>query len=253
MTTPGVAMVLAAGRGTRMRPLTDTRPKPLIEVAGRALIDHALDRVDAAGIPRAVVNIHHHADQMAGHLARCTRPRIALSDERDRLLETGGGVAKALALLDEPAFAVLNSDAIWAGREPLAHLLRAWAEAPAGTAAMMLLVPREQAVGYTRPGDFFLDVEGGVPRRRGEASEAPYVYTGAQILTAAAMALPAAGAPGTAFSLNPVWDALIGAGLLRAVTWDGTWVDVGTPAGIGLAEAVIAAHPPMQQRVWAHP
>lgn len=247
MNVPGVAMVLAAGRGTRMRPLTDTRPKPLIEVAGRALIDHALDRVDAAGIPRAVVNIHHHADQMEAHLAGRARPAVTLSDERAELLETGGGVARALPLLCAPAFFVLNSDAIWAGPEPLARLAEAWAAMPADTAALMLLVPRADAAGYTRAGDFFLDVPGGVPRRRGAADKAPLVFTGAQILTAGAMGLPAAGAPGTVFSLNPVWDALIAAGRLRAVVWTGVWVDVGTPAGIAVAEAALAAHPPMHR------
>ncbi|MEL6336264.1 MAG: nucleotidyltransferase family protein [Pseudomonadota bacterium] len=248
-----VAMVLAAGRGTRMRPLTDSRPKPLIEVAGRPLIDHTLDRVDAARIGRAVVNVHHHADMLADHLAGCTRPAIALSDERAALLETGGGVAKALPLLAAEAFAVLNSDAIWAGPEPLTTLATAWQAAPAVTAALMLLVPRARALGYTRPGDFFLEEEGGIPRRRGTAAEAPLVYAGAQVLTAAAMAHPAAGAPGTAFSLNPLWDALIAEGRLRAVTWPpaeatGEWADVGTPPGIAVAEAMLARHAPMARR-----
>ncbi|MEM6422269.1 MAG: nucleotidyltransferase family protein [Pseudomonadota bacterium] len=246
--TPTVAMVLAAGRGARMRPLTDTRPKPLIEVAGRTLIDHALDRVDAAGVSRAVVNLHHHPEQMVSHLAACTRPAITLSDEREALLDTGGGVLKALPLLGDDAFFILNSDAIWAGPEPLIMLAEAWRSLPADTAALMLLVERDRAEGYTRPGDFFLEVEGAAPRRRGTADTAPLVFTGAQILRADAFASPAAGALGEAFSLNPIWDALMAAGRLRAITWPGTWVDVGTPPGIALAEAVLAAHPPMAMR-----
>lgn len=227
-------MVLAAGLGTRMRPLTDTRPKALIEVAGRPLIDHALDRVAAAGIGTAVVNLHYLADMLRAHLAGRRRPRVVFSEERPQLLETGGGIVQALPLLGPAPFVVLNSDAVWGGTDPLGPLLAAWD--PARMDALLLLVARGAARGYSRPGDFFLDVEGGRPRRRGAAAEAPLVYTGAQMLHPRAFA----DAPAGAFSLNLIWDRLLGAGRLAAVVHHGPWVDVGTPAGIALAEAVVA-------------
>ncbi|MEL6265417.1 MAG: nucleotidyltransferase family protein [Pseudomonadota bacterium] len=242
--SPVVAMVLAAGRGTRMRPLTDRRPKALVQVAGEALVDHALDRLAAAGIARAVVNIHHHALMLEIHLAaRARPPQTALSDERAALLETGGGVLKALPMLGSGPFVTLNGDAVWAGPEPVVALLAAWAREGAGLDALMLLVPRERAHGYSRPGDFFLD-DGGRPRRRGEAGSAPYVYTGAQVMRPEAFRDVPEAQAGRAFSLNPVWDRALAAGWLGAVVWDGDWVDVGTPAGIVEAERVLARRRP---------
>jgi len=226
-------MILAAGFGTRMRPLTHARPKPLIEVAGRALIDHALDRVAAAGVERAAINLHDRGAMIRTHLAGRVRPRLAFSEERPAILDTGGGVAQALALgLIGPApFHVLNSDAIWTGPEPLATLAAAWA--PQAMDALLLLVPRARAANYVRAGDFFLD--DGRPRRRCDAAAAPYVYSGAQILAPRALE----GAPTGAFSLNCVWNRLLAAGRLAAVVHQGGWVDVGTPEGIAVAERAL--------------
>lgn len=242
------AMVLAAGKGTRMRPLTDRMAKAMIPVAGQPLIDHALSRVAAAGIAQAVVNLHAHADGLQAHLAaRAAPPAIRVSDERDALLETGGGVLAALPMLGDGPFVTLNGDAIWAGPEPIVNLLHAWSKARAATEALMLLVPRHRAHGYTRPGDFFLDAELGPPRRRGDAEVAPFVFTGAQVMRPSAFdglaEMGIAGPHGRpAFSLNPVWDALAARGTLAAVIWEGDWVDVGTPDGIPVAEALLAQY-----------
>ncbi|MEM6971513.1 MAG: nucleotidyltransferase family protein [Pseudomonadota bacterium] len=243
-------MVLAAGRGTRMRPLTDRMAKAMVPVAGRPLIDHALDRVAAAGIARAVVNLHAHADGLEAHLkTRRAAPELVFSDERAALLDTGGGVLAALPLLGPAPFVTLNGDAIWAGPEPVASLLATWAKAPPSAEALLMLVPRERAHGYSRPGDFFLDASTapvGVPTRRGSAETAPFVYTGLQVMRPTAFAgiaeAEATGAQRPAFSLNPVWDALAARGALAATVWGGDWVDVGMLAGIAVAEAVLAAH-----------
>jgi MurNAc alpha-1-phosphate uridylyltransferase len=229
---PDAAFVLAAGLGTRMRPLTDATAKALLPVAGRTLLDRALDRAIEGGARRAVVNVHHCADQVEAHLAGRAAPEIAISDERAALLETGGGAQKALPLLGAAPFYALNSDAVWTGPAPLPALSAAWD--PARMDALMLLVPRERARGYTRPGDFFLG-EDGRPRRRGGSATAPQVYTGAQILAPAAFAA----APGGAFSMNVIWDRLLEAGRLFAVVHGGGWVDVGTPAGLDAAEAAV--------------
>jgi MurNAc alpha-1-phosphate uridylyltransferase len=159
------AMVLAAGFGTRMGGLTRARPKPLLPVAGRALIDHALDRAAAAGVRRAVVNLHYLGAEIRAHLAGRTVPEIAFSDEAPEILDTGGGVVQALPLLGPGAFFALNSDAVFAGRNPLDVLAGAWN--PARMDALLLLVPLASARAYTRAGDFFLEAERGPPRRRG--------------------------------------------------------------------------------------
>ena len=234
MSAPGVAMILAAGFGTRMRPLTERRPKPLIEVAGRALIDHALDRVAAAGLPRAVINLHDRGAMIRAHLAARAQPAIAFSEESPEILDTGGGVAAAErhGLLGAGPAVVMNADSIWTGPEPLPRLAAAWA--PERMDALLLLAPRVRARAYTRPGDFRL--EGERPVRRGAAATAPFVYTGAQILSGPLRTA----LPDGAFSLNPVWDRLIAEGRLAAVVHEGEWVDVGTPAGIAAAESAIA-------------
>ncbi|MEM7506546.1 MAG: nucleotidyltransferase family protein [Pseudomonadota bacterium] len=229
------AMILAAGFGTRMKPLTLTCPKPLLPVAGRSMIDHALNHVTAAGLNHAVINLHYLGDMIRDHLARRAHPRIAYSEE-DTILETGGGIRHALPLLGAGPFVVLNSDAIWAGGNPLAPLLRAWD--PVRMSALLLLVPKTRARGYTRAGDFIL--EGGLPRRRGDAPSAPYVYTGAQIISPQAFD----GAPEGAFSLNLIWDRLLAVGRLHAVLHPGAWVDVGTPAGLDEAAAALAEAAP---------
>ncbi|MEM6676427.1 MAG: nucleotidyltransferase family protein [Pseudomonadota bacterium] len=245
---PQSALVLAAGRGTRMRPLTERMPKALVPVAGRALVDRALDHVTAAGIEKATVNLHHFADQLDAHLSTRSKPMITLSDERDALLDTGGGLAAASHLLGDGPVITLNADAVFAGPEPLMVLKAAWADCDADL--LMLLVPREATVGYTRPGDFFLAHDGAAPHRRGPAPSAPFVFTGAQIAGPRARTIAASIADEEpVFSLNLVWDRLLSEGRLAAVRWpvgpgtaaaQGAWADVGTPAGIAEAEGALA-------------
>jgi MurNAc alpha-1-phosphate uridylyltransferase len=226
-------MVLAAGLGTRMRPLTDATAKALLPVAGRTLLDRAIDAAVAGGARRVVVNVHHFAEKVRAHLAARAAPPIVVSDETGELLETGGGVRRALPLLGPAPFFALNADAVWTGAAPCAELAAAWDAARMD--ALLLLVAREDARGYTRPGDFLLGADGR-PARRGEAASAPYVYTGAQIIAPGAFA----DAPDGPFSTNLVWDRLLAARRLFAVVHRGAWVDVGTPAGLAEAEAALA-------------
>jgi len=205
---PDTAMILAAGLGTRMRPLTDSCPKPLLPLQGRPMIDLALDHAAAAGVRRAVVNLHYLGGMIRNHLAARAAPEIVFSEEQPQILDTGGGIAHALALLGAAPFYTVNSDAVWVGPNPLALLAAAWQ--PARMDALLLLVPREQARSYIRVGDFFLSKEGDAPTRRGAAGTAPLVYTGAQIIAPGAFA----GTPAGAFSLNLVW--------LSRSTWCGT-------------------------------
>ncbi len=228
--TPRAVMIFAAGLGTRMGALTRDRPKPLIEVAGRPLIDHALALVRAAGIPRIVVNTHAHADQMRAHLARVA-PDALISHE-PLLLETGGGLKRALPLLGPGPVLTLNADMVWSGPNPLTALAAAWTP---GLGGLLCVVPRSAALGHTGPGDFFLDAAGR-PTRRGSAPVADFVYAGAQVIDPAALD----GFDAEVFSLNPVWDALIAQGRLRGRVHQGGWIDVGRPEGIGLAEAELA-------------
>ncbi|QRG09124.1 nucleotidyltransferase family protein [Xanthobacter dioxanivorans] len=229
------AMVLAAGLGTRMRPLTDTRPKPLVEVYGRALVDHVLDRVADAGIPEAVVNLHHHADMLEAHLkARRGPPRIVLSDERDVLLETGGGVRKALPLLGPEPFLAINSDTIWIeGMRPnLVRLIDHFD--PERMDALLLVASAAHSIGYDGMGDFQMDPLGRLSRR-GERLVAPFVFAGASILKPGLFA----DTPEGAFSLNRVFDRAAAAGRLFGLRLDGIWMHVGTPDAIALAEDAI--------------
>lgn len=225
-------MILAAGFGTRMGALTRSTPKPLLMVGGRTLIDHALDRAQDAGAARVVINLHYLGDQIQAHLARRTIPSIVYSNEQPEILDTGGGIVKALPDLADEPFHVLNSDAVFVGPNPLVLLADAW---QTDLDCLMLLVPRHRAIAYTRPGDFFLEQDGTPPLRRSDASQAPMVYTGAQILSPRAMA----DVPDGAFSLNLIWDRLISAGRLAAITYRGTWIDVGTPDGLGAADAAL--------------
>ena len=227
--TPQAVMIFAAGLGTRMGELTRDRPKPLIEVAGRPLIDHALDLVRGAGIRRIVVNTHAHAGQLRAHLARVA-PEALVSHE-PVLLETGGGLKRALPLLGAGPVFTLNADMVWSGPNPLAALAAAWT----GDGARLCLVPRAAAIGHGGPGDFFLGVDAQLARR-GAAPAADYVYAGAQIIDPAAVAA----FPEEKFSLNPVWDGMIAEGGLRGVVHPGGWADVGRPDGIALAEAALA-------------
>lgn len=229
-----VAMVLAAGLGKRMRPLTDDRPKPLVEVGGRALIDHVFGRLREAGLRRAVVNVHHLADRIEDHLAGVEGLAIAVSDERDALLETGGGVRRALPLLGDE-FLTFNSDSIWteSGRSNVARLLAAWD--PAAMDALLLLAGRE-SLGYEGAGDFDRAADGRLARRRPGGS-APFVYAGVAMLKAASFA----GTPDGAFSLNLIFDRAAASGRLFGLPLEGEWLHVGTVAAIREAEERLAA------------
>jgi MurNAc alpha-1-phosphate uridylyltransferase len=232
---PRQAMVLAAGLGTRMRPLTDTRPKPLVTVAGTALIDHLLDRLAQAGVADAVVNIHHFAEQMEAHLKDRAAPRISLSDERDGLLDSGGGVKKALPRLGSAPFFLLNADSFWIDG-PRSNLLRLAEFWDAGRMDVLLLVSAmSTATGYDGQGDFTMGPLGELQRRK-ERSLAPFVYAGVAILSPAIFA----DAPEGAFSLNRLFDRAAEAGRLFGLRLDGHWLHVGTPGAIGEAERRIA-------------
>ena len=228
------AMVLAAGLGTRMRPLTDTLPKPLVKVAGKALIDHALDRLDDAGVETAVVNVHHMADQIENHLNGRTRPKIEISDERGELLDTGGGVVKALRRLGEQPFLHMNSDTLWIeGVTP--NLVRLGAQFdPADMDILLLLASTTASIGYEGRGDFAMAPDGRL-RRRGEREVTPFIYAGAAVLNPAQFA----DAPQGKFSLNRMFDRAIEAGRMHGLRLDGTWMHVGTPAAIAAAEKAI--------------
>ncbi len=228
--TPDTAMLFAAGRGTRMRHLTEDRPKPLVRVAGRPLIDHALDLLAGAGVRRVVVNTHYRGDQIEAHLAAERRVDIAISHEEGELLETGGGLRHAAPLLGSSPVWSLNPDAIWRGPNPLLTMSGA---VPGG--ARLLLVPRDRALGHKGPGDFFVEPDGRL-RRRGEATSAPYVYTGLQIVDPA----PVVAVDQAAFSLNVAWDAMLAGGRLFGAVYDGEWCDVGQPESIPLAEGLLA-------------
>ena len=234
MSAPHSAMVLAAGLGTRMRPLTNDRPKPLIEAAGRTLIDRSLDRVEEIGVNRAVVNLHYMPEMLRDHLSTRAVPSIEYSDETDELLETGGGIVRALPLLGGDPFVVINSDNIWIGDDALSPLTRAWR--PEEMDVLLLLVPVDSAIGYTRSGDFELDDDARLVRR-GKNPSAAFVFSGAQIIKPEVFA----NAPNGPFSLNVIWDEVIAAGRAFGVVHPSGWCDVGTPDGLRLAEAAVKA------------
>jgi len=222
---PRSAMVLAAGLGTRLRPITDTIPKPLVEINGRSLIDHALDRLVAAGVEHVIVNIHYKAAMIADHLARRDHPRIELSEEIE-LLDTGGGVARALPLLGE-AFFVVNSDVFWLDGKESALLRLAAAFDPSRMDGVLLVQPTATAVGYDGSGDYFLDVRGN-PHRRRDGEAAPFLFAGIQLLHRRLFDET----PGGAFSLVRLFDRAEAAGRLSAIVHDGDWYHVGTPEGL---------------------
>ncbi|MCJ2055094.1 nucleotidyltransferase family protein [Methylobacterium sp. J-048] len=231
------AFVLAAGLGKRMRPVTATVPKPLVEVAGKALLDHALDRAAEAGIETAIVNVHYLPDLIEGHLARRTDgPAIQVSDERAALLETGGGIRKALPLLGDAPFVVLNSDSFWLeGPAPnLRRLIAAWD--PERMDALLLVAPTATSLGYDGAGDFVMDADGRL-ERRGEREVAPFIYAGVAILTPSLFA----DTPEGAFSLNLLFDRAIANGRLSGMRLDGQWLHVGTPDAIRAAEERVRA------------
>jgi MurNAc alpha-1-phosphate uridylyltransferase len=224
------AMVLAAGLGKRMQPVTDTRPKPLVEVAGRTLLDHALARLVEAGIERAVVNVHYLADMIERHLEGFSGLAITISDERDVLLETGGGIKKALPSLG-PEFLVLNSDSLWIDgvRPNMPRVLEGWR--PRDMDMLLLVASTTSSLGYDGRGDFTMGADGRL-QRRGEQEVAPFIYAGVAILKAESFADTPAGA----FSLNLLFDRAIERDRLYGLRLDGEWLHVGTPSAITAAE-----------------
>lgn len=230
--TPKTAMVLAAGLGTRMRPLTDDRPKALVEVGGEALIDHMLARLADAGVTTAVVNVHAFADRLEAHLAqRTVAPKIVISDERDALLETGGGLKKARALLgDDPVF-VANIDAIWTEDGVPALDALAAAYDPETMDACLLLAPMEKTLGFDGPGDVLF--EDGRPVFRSGQASAPFAFAGVHITRPSVVE----GEPDGPFSLLKLWKVMAAQGRLGTVVLDGFWMHVGDPQARDDAQA----------------
>ena len=226
---PHALMLFAAGLGTRMGALTAARPKPLIPVAGRALIDHALDIAQGAGVGRVVVNVHYKADQIMRHL---TGLNLVISDETDRLLDTGGGLRAALPRLGPWPVWTLNADAVWTGENPLTRLAGAWD--PVRMDALLLLLPVAQAAPPSGRSDFLLAADGRIARARGAAG---MVYLGAQIIATGGLADVA----DAVFSLNRLWDGMIAQGRAYGLVHHGGWCDVGHPEGIAKAEAMLAS------------
>ncbi|MGZ3327603.1 MAG: nucleotidyltransferase family protein [Xanthobacteraceae bacterium] len=236
LTAPKRAMVLAAGLGTRMRAFNGRIPKPLVKVGGKALIDYVLDRLTEQGVECAVVNVHHLADQIERHLAQRQHPQIVISDERNELLGTGGGVVKALPKLGAEPFFHVNSDTIWIdGVKPNLGRLAA-AFNPARMDALLLLAPAASSIGYSGRGDFSMASDGRLVRR-GEREVVPFVYAGAAILTPGFFA----GAPAGAFSMSPLFDRAAEAERLCGLRLDGVWMHVGTPDAVKAAEEAILA------------
>jgi N-acetyl-alpha-D-muramate 1-phosphate uridylyltransferase len=233
---PRRAMVLAAGKGVRMRPLTDKVPKPLVAVGGKPLLDHVLNRLAEAGVETAVVNVHYLADQIEHYLVGWQTPKIVISDERDELLDTGGGVVKALPVLGTAPFFHVNADTIWIdGVKPnLLHLAATFD--PGRMDALLLLAVTSGSVGYAGRGDFTMAPDGRLARRR-EREVVPFVYAGVAILNPALFST----APPGAFSLNLLFDRAIEAGRLYGLRLDGVWMHVGTPEAIAAAETAILA------------
>jgi MurNAc alpha-1-phosphate uridylyltransferase len=233
---PKSAIVLAAGLGTRMRPYNGHVPKPLVTVGGRSLIDYGLDRLAEAGVERAVVNVHHLADAVEGHLASRKRPRIVISDERESLLGTGGGIAKALPRLGAEPFFLVNSDTLWLDgiRPNFARLAESFDVNDMD--ALLLLAPSVGSLGYQGRGDYTMLADGRL-RRRGEHEVAPFIYAGAAILSPALFA----DAPHGPFALTRLFDLAASTGRLFGLRLDGVWMHVGTPEAVAAAEAALAA------------
>ena len=232
--SPKTAFVFAAGRGERMRPITDTLPKPLVKVAGKALIDHCLDRFAASGVERAIVNVHWLADQIEAHLAGRERPQILISDERERLLDQGGGLKKGLPWLGSGPFFIANTDAFWVEgpRSNLARLVEAFD--PDKMEAILLVASTPHAIGVDGPGDFYMNRAGQLTKREPRLV-APFVYTGVGILKPELIA----GAAGEVFGLAPILFAAAEQGRLYGLRLDGLWLHVGRPEAIATAERAI--------------
>lgn len=232
---PQSAMVLAAGLGKRMRPLTATRPKPLVQVAGRSLLDHTLDRLRAAGIKHAVVNVHYLPDALEAHVRnRVKGIEVSISDEREMLLETGGGLTKALPLIRSDPFLSVNSDNLWIDGPTDTLRLVASHWDPDRMDALLLMVPLARASCHDGQGDFHLTA-GGKVRRKKPGTVAPFVYTGIQMLSKRMFE----GAPEGPFSMNILWDRAIEQGRCFGMVHQGLWFDVGTAAAVGKTEALI--------------
>lgn len=234
---PAVAMVLSAGLGTRIAPVNGgVLPKPLVRLGGKALIDHVLDRHADAGLARAVVNVHHKADLIEAHLKDRHAPRIEISDERDRLLDTGGGVKRALPRLGAGPFLIHNSDSVWIEGigSNLARLFAAWDDESMD--CLMLLALSSQSLGYQGHGDFAFEADGRI-RRRVEQEVVPFAFAGVSLAHPRLFD----GSPDGAFSLNVVWSRAIAAGRAFGLRLEGTWMHVGTPDALAQAERLLAA------------
>ncbi|WJR68879.1 nucleotidyltransferase family protein [Neorhizobium sp. CSC1952] len=240
MTTIHQAMVLAAGLGTRLRPITDTMPKPLVPVAGKPMIDYALDALADAGVTRAAVNVHHFADRMEAHLKAYPRMEILVSDERAALMNSGGGLARGLKLLHPGLAYVMNADLFWIGERPGEKTnLERLAEFfdPPRMDMALLCVPLDRTTGHNGKKDFQLDPDGRLFRYR-EGGDNPVVYAGAIVMHSSLLD----DAPADAFNLNVYFDRAIESGRLYGLVMDGQWITVGTPEALPEAEAVIARH-----------
>lgn len=224
-------MIMGAGLGTRMAPLTDTRPKPLVSFMGRPLIDHGLDRLADAGVEEVVVNLHYKADMLEQHLARVERLKVTLSDERDELLDTGGGVKKALPLLGTDPIFTFNSDSVWIeGQRPiLSRMIDTWD--PERMDALLMIASATNTIGEVRRGDFCMGPDGALTRR-GECQVAPFMYAGVQIIKPGLFT----DGPDGPFSTNLVWDQLIERGTLFGLRMEATWMHVGSPEDLEDAE-----------------
>ncbi len=236
MNIPKKAMILAAGLGKRMRPANNQKPKPLVEVGGRTLIDRAIDRLTDVGVETIVVNLHYKADQIRAHLGNRTDVDIVFSDETEALMDTGGGVAKALPLLGEEPFFTHNSDSIWLEGmgSTLANMVAHWD--PENMDALMLMAPTVTSMGYDGKGDFEMDDSGRLMRRE-EARVAAFVWAGVQIVHPRLFD----NHPSGAFSTNVLWDRAIDAGRLFGVRHEGIWMHVGSPDGLTRAEELLSA------------
>lgn len=235
MPMPRRAMVLCAGLGLRLLPLTSDRPKALVDVGGKALIDWTLDALAKAGVEQAVVNHHYLGGMLLDHLAaRDAAPALTFSDETELLMDTGGGVVKALPLLGDEPFFIINADVVWTdgAQDTLHRMAAAWD--PERMDALLLVVPKERTVGFGGPGDFFLEADGRL-RRRVPAPVAPMIYGSIQIASAAAFA----DAPEGPFSNNVIWDRALGRGRLHGIAHEGWWLDSGTVDGRDKAEAFL--------------
>jgi MurNAc alpha-1-phosphate uridylyltransferase len=232
------AMIMAAGKGTRMMPLTADRPKPLVEVGGVALLDHVLDHLRDAGVGKIVVNAHYRADQVEAHLAaHATDFDVSISDERDLLRDTGGGLVKALPMISDDPFICVNADNWWTnnGQNAISRLMAHWDAARMDV--LMLLVPLATAYNSQGIGDFYMDADGRLSRRVGDAP-APYVWTGIQLLSKKLIVDP----PSDVFSTNVFWDRAIAEGRCMGLVHEGMWFDVGYPAAIAATEERLGLH-----------